>query len=646
MSGLLPPSDDTASASRLDSLLSRAASASSSRTMTTPAPLAPEAPSSKKTEQRQSKRAVPATLGPTPVHMQERVSLTKNAAAEYHMEIMRKKQESEARATARRREDMARKREDASGWRQAQAAQAAIEAEAEKRREVARQAARREALEDTRARRAAADAAAAQRAAVAAEVEAEAQAAQQREQRAAARVAAAALSKRRAAEEAAMCERQRVEAAAAASNEEAAAREAAAARERQSEWLERYRQRVEVRESEQASAAEMRRIDAEEAAAAAAEKASRRVEQTERWLAAQREKLAAWQDARNELRQGELSEAERRLEEERRDRQARLREWRQLKAQQEAARRHAGLAADDGSVREGDGWGEGSFAAPSLRLTPHELMVTRLADGLMLEDETAGAGGEGHGEDVAIGAEVADVSDTAVQEARYLHSEERSQQAALVSYPRSGNSLLRALLEACSGVLTGSDTPRYAPLSRQLAAFGLDGEGVTDGRVWVVKSHWPERKGCAEVGVHAAVLLVRSPIDAIDSYWHFVLTQTHTDSVKESEYSRLADEWSEHVSREAAVWAAFHQHWLATKTPLLAIRYEVCICRHLPPSPAFSELLTVFPSLLPPSPIFSHLLSPSRTSLGPPRSRQARGDPSARRRLLVCTCRPGRRCCA
>ena len=35
----------------------------------------------------------------------------------------------------------------------------------------------------------------------------------------------------------------------------------------------------------------------------------------------------------------------------------------------------------------------------------------------------------------------------------------------LVSYPRSGNSLLRALLEACSGVLTGSDALPDAPLN-------------------------------------------------------------------------------------------------------------------------------------------------------------------------------------
>ena len=238
------------------------------------------------------------------------------------------------------------------------------------------------------------------------------------------------------------------------------------------------------------------------------------------------------------------------------------------------------LARSDGR----DGWNaddSSAFAAPSLRLTAHELAVTRLADDLLLEQAEDGLQGDGNEDDEAshLGGGINDISlegngGGSIAAPRFLSPHERQAQATLVSYPRSGNSLLRSLLESCSGVLTGSDTPRYAPLSRHLKSFGLAGEGVTDGRVWIVKSHWPERKGCAEVLVHAAVLLVRSPLDAIDSYWHFVLTQTHTHSVKESEYGRLAEEWNEHVSREATVWAAFHRHWLSARTPLLAIRYE------------------------------------------------------------------------
>ena len=48
------------------------------------------------------------------------------------------------------------------------------------------------------------------------------------------------------------------------------------------------------------------------------------------------------------------------------------------------------------------------------------------------------------------------------------------------------------------------------------------------GRVWLVKSHWPERRGVAAVAAHAAVMLVRSPFDAIDSYWNMLLGRWQT----------------------------------------------------------------------------------------------------------------------
>ena len=45
-------------------------------------------------------------------------------------------------------------------------------------------------------------------------------------------------------------------------------------------------------------------------------------------------------------------------------------------------------------------------------------------------------------------------------------------------------------------------------------------------------------------------------------------------SVPDGGYARLQPGWAAHVRREAAVWSAFHQHWLRAKVPLLAVRYE------------------------------------------------------------------------
>ena len=57
-----------------------------------------------------------------------------------------------------------------------------------------------------------------------------------------------------------------------------------------------------------------------------------------------------------------------------------------------------------------------------------------------------------------------------------------------------------------------------------------------------------------------------------------VLTASHTDSVREAEYSRLASEWESLVRREAVVWARFHRYWMrqasSASLPLLAVRYE------------------------------------------------------------------------
>lgn len=58
--------------------------------------------------------------------------------------------------------------------------------------------------------------------------------------------------------------------------------------------------------------------------------------------------------------------------------------------------------------------------------------------------------------------------------------------------------------------------------------FRAQGEGVVDGRVAVVKTHFPERVGFRKFEGKRAVLLVRNPFDAFNSYFNFALTNTHT----------------------------------------------------------------------------------------------------------------------
>ena len=65
----------------------------------------------------------------------------------------------------------------------------------------------------------------------------------------------------------------------------------------------------------------------------------------------------------------------------------------------------------------------------------------------------------------------------------------------MASFPLSGNTLLRAFMEKITGIVTGSEADITLGLIQALMDEGLEGEGLVDDHVWVVKSHHPERTG-------------------------------------------------------------------------------------------------------------------------------------------------------
>lgn len=153
--------------------------------------------------------------------------------------------------------------------------------------------------------------------------------------------------------------------------------------------------------------------------------------------------------------------------------------------------------------------------------------------------------------------------------------EYNGQHIAIVSYPRSGNSLMRGLLEKITGVYTGCDTRPDRTLSQQLQEFGMKGEGVVDDSVWFVKTHYPERVGYKPLTVQKAILVVRNPWDAIDSYFNMTLTNSHNKSLHESQYARFADRWDGMLRNEIDVWMKFHRYWTAkVDIPIIIVRYE------------------------------------------------------------------------
>lgn len=146
----------------------------------------------------------------------------------------------------------------------------------------------------------------------------------------------------------------------------------------------------------------------------------------------------------------------------------------------------------------------------------------------------------------------------------------------LASYPRSGNSLCRALFERSALRVTGSD------MRGGLIEHDLVGEAaVSAQRVQYVKTHYPERRGAPQFRARRVVLLVRNPFDAIQSYWNLMVTNTHTNTAEFSdEQKELAKKHFADVARkEIQVWKDFHEFWLSKDIDLLLVRYEDLI-RH------------------------------------------------------------------
>lgn len=149
----------------------------------------------------------------------------------------------------------------------------------------------------------------------------------------------------------------------------------------------------------------------------------------------------------------------------------------------------------------------------------------------------------------------------------------------LSSYPRSGNSYLRSLLEGSTGIITGSDNRPNRNLSASLIRFGYQGEGVVDQSVWLIKSHYPERFGYARFDVSKTILLVRNPFDTIASYFNMAFTNTHDKELHpccREAPAPLASIWEDFVVEEAGVWLRFHNFWAnkAKEMPVLIVRFE------------------------------------------------------------------------
>ncbi|ESP04709.1 hypothetical protein LOTGIDRAFT_56203, partial [Lottia gigantea] len=154
---------------------------------------------------------------------------------------------------------------------------------------------------------------------------------------------------------------------------------------------------------------------------------------------------------------------------------------------------------------------------------------------------------------------------------------------ALASFPGSGNTWLRHMIQQVTGIATGSifnDSSIYN--------HGFPGEGYRDDTVIVIKTHklgLKERKKYQK-----AVVLIRDPLDAIRSNFN-VKGRGHLSHAPYSAYRKrysegnldrtatlacysISNYWPTFTRQRAIAWYMFYLDWLEFKGPLHVIQYE------------------------------------------------------------------------
>ena len=114
---------------------------------------------------------------------------------------------------------------------------------------------------------------------------------------------------------------------------------------------------------------------------------------------------------------------------------------------------------------------------------------------------------------------------------------------SLTSFPRAGNTMIRAYLDKITGIYTGSAIFKDNPMNKALKAGGLAGETVNDRRVLIAKNHYPISLGDTIFDSQKAILIVRNPLDVIVSQFNVTCTSTHSLSVHPDTYEKFSNIW-------------------------------------------------------------------------------------------------------
>ncbi|KAG8194097.1 hypothetical protein JTE90_003040 [Oedothorax gibbosus] len=136
---------------------------------------------------------------------------------------------------------------------------------------------------------------------------------------------------------------------------------------------------------------------------------------------------------------------------------------------------------------------------------------------------------------------------------------------ALASFPGSGNTWIRFLVQQATGILTGSVYRDYS-----LKRNGFPAEHVANGSVLLVKTH--EWGDATRQKFDRAVLLVREPVGALVAEFNR-RAGGHVGHAAPEKFTR-GNAWPNFVQTHSKLWMESILDWLQFEGPLLVIRYE------------------------------------------------------------------------
>lgn len=142
---------------------------------------------------------------------------------------------------------------------------------------------------------------------------------------------------------------------------------------------------------------------------------------------------------------------------------------------------------------------------------------------------------------------------------------------ALASYPGSGNTWLRYLLQQATGIVTGS-VYNSAPLKQ--SAFPA--EGIFNGSVLAIKTHVgrkPPPNPLWPVKFDRVIVLVRDPFQALLA--EFNRQQSHNQTGFAAD-EKFESEWSNYLQKSMDFWKGFHMYFKSEYKPfqVIFITYE------------------------------------------------------------------------